>query len=165
MTNDPFLSYLDSEEAELMVARALVREMHQEVAGEIQERWGDVQDGCGGWTWDPPCGACRDCVHAQMTNVGFGEFRQTARELLSVSRTALEEGAAEHRRRLLGRSRRKALIVGSATGAVVGLLLRMVAPGMAFWSLLPMILLSCFVLGVVWSLTAKTAQGYGSAKE
>lgn len=90
MTTDPFLSYLDSEEAVLMAARALVREMHQEVSRKIQETWGDVQDGCGGWTWDPPCGACRDCVHAQTTNVGFDKFTARARKLLAETRAKLE---------------------------------------------------------------------------
>jgi hypothetical protein len=27
-----------------------------------------LAEDCGGWTWDPPCGGCDRCLHAQATH-------------------------------------------------------------------------------------------------
>lgn len=48
------------------LAYKLIDLHRRQVGEEFEEMWGDSsRASCGGWTYDPPCGGCYDCVEAQ----------------------------------------------------------------------------------------------------
>lgn len=51
----------------------VIREGHE----EIELDCGPDARGCGGWTYEPPCGGCVDCLHGQWS-YAMDEYRVEA---------------------------------------------------------------------------------------
>lgn len=51
-------------------------ELNQQIAWVV-DQFGPDAKGCGGWTWDPPCGGCVSCVIAQVSH-GWHNLRAEA---------------------------------------------------------------------------------------